>query len=174
MALRYFSRNSQLASLSSGAQSSFRQFFRCGIRSLYESSNWSWSIISFSIIRIMLMIPAFLIFIWGFPTFHWIEAIKILLINCSAMGFRDYLMAESWSMNSIKTKVSILIYKSLWGFIMYSRICKISGRNVITSLWQFLTMVSNLKRSFEVLVQFTYYFFEMILFSKGPTWLAWS
>ena len=113
------------------------------------------------------MIPAFLIFIWGLPTFHWMATTSIFLIICSAIGFKDYFIWPRLSINSIKTKVSILIYKSLWGFIIYSKIWRIYGRNFITSLWQFLTIVSNLKRSFDVLDQLIYSLLEIILLKIG-------
>ncbi len=122
----------------------------------------------------MLITPAFLILIWGLPTLHWIATIKIFLINCSAVGLSAYLIAPSCSMNSISTKVSIRISRSLWGLIMNSRICNIYGKNFITSLWQFLTIVSNLNRSFVVFVQFMYSFLEIIFFKIGSTSFPWS
>lgn len=118
--------------------------------------------------------PAFLILICGFPTFHWMDTINIFCISCDATGFSYYFIADKFSINSIKTKVSILTSRSLCGFIMYSKTLNIYGKNLITSLWQLRTIVSNLNRSLEVLVQLTYYFFYTNFFKIGSTWSPWS
>jgi hypothetical protein len=63
VASRYFSSSSHEANLSSGAQSSLRQFLRCGTISLKQSSSCSWLMMPRSIRLMMLMTPAFLILI---------------------------------------------------------------------------------------------------------------
>lgn len=151
-----------------------RQFFSCGNNSLNESRNCSSEIISFYINKIIFITPAFLIFIWGLPTFHWIAGINSFFITCSAIGFNAYFIVPSLNKNSISTKVSILNSNSLWGFIMYSITCKISGKNFTTSPWQFLTIVSNLNLSFEVFVQFTYCFVPMNFYKIGRISFEWS
>lgn len=77
---------------------------------MYESLSWSYDIISFSISNIMLITPAFRIFIWGFPTFHWIAGINSFLIICYAMGLNPSFIVSSLNNTSINTNVSILNY----------------------------------------------------------------
>lgn len=122
----------------------------------------------------MSITPALRIFIWGFPTFHWIAGINSFLITCYAIGLNPSLIVSSLNRTSIKTNVSILNYISLWGFIMYSITCKISGKNFATSPWQFLTIVSNLNLSFDVLLQFTYCFVAMNRYKIGRISCEWS
>lgn len=132
-------------------------------------TNSSAPINSFSISFIILITPAFLILIWGFPTFHFIATFNIFLMILnpfSLMTGSNYFWDISSSSN---TKVSILISMSHSKEIEYSITVRISFMNLFASPWQLRTIVSNLNLFLLVFVQFMYYFDSIMFWSTGPT-----
>ncbi len=55
----------------------------------------------------ILITPAFLIFIWGLPTFHWIANNNTFFNNCSLKGAKDYFNSDTEIIYSTRTRVSI-------------------------------------------------------------------
>ncbi len=123
-----------------------------------------------SIIRIILIIPPFLILIWGLPTFHFIATFRIFKNTLVAYYFNAYLTCGLLSIYYRRTNVSILISISQSSDIQYSRTVRISLIYLIASPSQFRTIVSNLNLFLLVLFQFTYYFFDIIWAKTGPTY----
>lgn len=122
----------------------------------------------------MLMTPACLILICGFPTFHCMAVTNTRFRSCWLSGESAYLSYSNYITYSINTRVSIRVSRSHWGFTRNSNTSRMSGRKRRTSLRQFRTIASNLKRFLLVRFQFVYYLLLSIRYRIGPISAAWS
>lgn len=121
-----------------------------------------------SMSAIILITPAFRIFIWGLPTFHWMATRRTLFSSCSESGPRAICKSGRVSRYSMRTRVSIRTSKSLWGLTIHSKICSISWRNRLAYEQQLRTIVSNLKRFLLVRFQPVYSLVFMMRYRMGP------
>lgn len=111
--------------------------------------------------------PAFLILVSGEPIFHLIEGMRMPFIKVIEWCFNSFLMDYILIMYSMRTKASILTYRSFYVLTLPWMISNILSMYLGIIYPEFLTKVSNWNLYLDVLFHLTYYLLSVILVRIG-------